>query len=109
LFTPPSLLDERPGGTKGTIHMPGTVANVWNGAAFDPETGLLYVPSVHCPVVVQMVPRKGFNASSEFTNRPAPTPAGGTFLEGSISDPGSKVRRGFRSSSRRTGGSWRSI
>jgi quinoprotein glucose dehydrogenase len=87
LFTPPSLLDERPGGTKGTIHMPGTVSNVWNGAAFDPETGILYVPSAHCPVVVQMIPRKGSNTVSEFINRQAPTPVGGTFLEGSIVGP----------------------
>jgi quinoprotein glucose dehydrogenase len=87
LFTPPSLLDDRPGGTKGTIHMPGTVSNVWNGAAFDPETGILYVPSAHCPVVVQMVGRKGSNTLSEYINRPAPTPAGGTFLEGPIVGP----------------------
>jgi quinoprotein glucose dehydrogenase len=87
LFTPPSLLDDRPGGTKGTIHMPGTVSNVWNGAAFDPETGILYVPSAHCPVVVQMVGRKGSNTLSEYINRPALTPAGGTFLEGSIVGP----------------------
>jgi quinoprotein glucose dehydrogenase len=87
LFTPPSLLDDRAGGTKGTIHMPGTVSNVWNGAAFDPETGILYVPSVHCPVVVQMIGRKSSNTVSEYINRPAPTPAGGTFLEGSIVGP----------------------
>ncbi len=86
LFTPPSLLNAS-GGTKGTIHMPGTVANVWNGAAFDPETGILYVPSVHCPVVVQMVKRDGSSTLSEYTNRAAPTPAGGAFLEGSIVGP----------------------
>ncbi len=36
LFTPPSLL--------GTLQRPGTIGGAnWGGAAFDPETGLLYV------------------------------------------------------------------
>lgn len=44
LFTPPSLDD--PNGTKGTIQRPslGGAAN-WIGAAVDPETGILYIPS----------------------------------------------------------------
>ncbi|MEW6321976.1 MAG: pyrroloquinoline quinone-dependent dehydrogenase [Acidobacteriota bacterium] len=38
LFTPPSL--------QGTISRPGTTGGAnWSGAAVDPETGLLYVPS----------------------------------------------------------------
>ena len=38
LFTPPSL--------KGTLQRPGTTGGAtWGGAAFDPETGLLYVRS----------------------------------------------------------------
>ncbi len=38
LFTPPSL--------QGTINRPGSVGGAnWSGAAFDPETGTLYVPS----------------------------------------------------------------
>jgi len=43
LFTPPSLLDH-PSGTKGTVLMPGTISNVWNGAAFDPP-GTIPEPS----------------------------------------------------------------
>jgi quinoprotein glucose dehydrogenase len=65
--------------------MPGTVSNVWNGAAFDPETGYLYVPSAHCPVVIQMIKRPG--PGTEYTNKQGPTPAGGAFLEGSIVGP----------------------
>ena len=44
LYTPPSL--PVPGGTQGTIQRPsiGGGAN-WSGAAVDPETGWLYVPS----------------------------------------------------------------
>ena len=52
-FTPPSLIDERPGGTQGTMVVPGLVGGTdWNGAGVDPETGILYVPSVHSGTVV---------------------------------------------------------
>ena len=45
LYTPPSLPE--PGGKRGTIFRPsaGGGAN-WYGAAVDPETGWLYVPSL---------------------------------------------------------------
>jgi len=53
LFTPPTIIDERPGGTRGTIQAPGLVGGAdWTGAALDPETGTLYVPTVRTPVVV---------------------------------------------------------
>ena len=56
LFTPPTLVDERPGGKKGTIQMPGTPGGAgWPGAGVDPETGFLYVLSSHNPVVVGLV------------------------------------------------------
>ena len=48
LFTPPS--------ERGTILMPGWGGGAnWQGAAFDPETGYLYVPSRTGPMVVQLV------------------------------------------------------
>jgi quinoprotein glucose dehydrogenase len=47
-FTPPTL--EIPGGTRGTFNMPGAGGGVnWNGPAFDPETGYLYVPTFTAP------------------------------------------------------------
>ena len=53
LFTAPSLVDESPGGTQGTLMMPGVVGGAdWGGAGFDPETGILYVPSVHSESVI---------------------------------------------------------
>ena len=56
LFTPPSLVDPAPGGTKGTLQMPGVVGGAdWGGAAVDPETGILYVPSVHSESVIGIV------------------------------------------------------
>ena len=46
VYTPPTLLN--PNGPKGTIFMPGTNGGAdWGGAAFDKETGILYVPSSH--------------------------------------------------------------
>ena len=56
IFTPPSVRDDTPGGTQGTILMPGWVGGAnWGGAAVDPETGVLYVPSVTSPNVTALV------------------------------------------------------
>ena len=44
LFTPPSLAVE--GGKQGTLFRPSAAGGAnWSGAAVDPESGLLYVPS----------------------------------------------------------------
>ena len=57
IFTPPSLVDDSPGGTRGTLQMPGVVGGAdWGGSAVDPETGILYVPSVHSEAVIGIVP-----------------------------------------------------
>lgn len=49
LFTPPSL-------QKPTILMPGIASGAsWAGAAFDPETGILYVPSNTIPYAVTLL------------------------------------------------------
>jgi quinoprotein glucose dehydrogenase len=56
LYTPPSIRGEEPGETLGTLQLPGSVGGAdWNGAAFDPETGMLYVPSVTAPFVADLV------------------------------------------------------
>jgi quinoprotein glucose dehydrogenase len=53
LFTPPSLA----GDTKGTILMPGPAGGAnWGGAAFDPETQILYVPSMTLPFTIAVGP-----------------------------------------------------
>src|SRR5262249_30544870 len=44
MFTPPSLVDAS-GGLKGTLTFPGSGGANWEGGAFDPETGFLYVGS----------------------------------------------------------------
>ena len=57
LFTPPSIRGTGPNAKKGTIQLPGSVGGAdWQGAAFDPETGLLYVPSITTPFVADLLP-----------------------------------------------------
>lgn len=46
VFTPASRFEDPNDGTQGTLHLPSsTGGSNWEGAAYDPETGLLYVPS----------------------------------------------------------------
>lgn len=47
LYTPPSL--------QGTINLPGWAGGGnWSGAAFDPETHMLYIPSRTLPIIAQL-------------------------------------------------------
>ncbi|HWK53844.1 MAG TPA: hypothetical protein VNR18_05695 [Hyphomicrobiales bacterium] len=56
LFSPPSLADA-PDGTQGTLHLPhATGGSNWQGGAFDPETGVLYVPSRTAVSLLGLVP-----------------------------------------------------
>lgn len=49
-FTPPPVLGAN--GKKGLLQMPGWVGGAdWNGGAFDPETGALYIPTIDAPIV----------------------------------------------------------
>ena len=55
LFTPPSVRTEN--GTQGTIQLPGSQGGGdVQGAAFDPETGYLYIPSITSPFVADLLP-----------------------------------------------------
>ena len=43
IFTPPTLISEKPGGTQGTLTLPGSWGSAnWNTGAFDPDTGYYY-------------------------------------------------------------------
>ncbi|PWT84319.1 MAG: pyrroloquinoline quinone-dependent dehydrogenase [Blastocatellia bacterium] len=56
VFTPPSIKGSGPNDTKGTIQLPGSVGGAdWQGAAFDPETGILYVESITGPFVADII------------------------------------------------------
>jgi quinoprotein glucose dehydrogenase len=47
LFTPPT--------EKGTINLPGWGGGGnWWGAAFDPDTGIFYIPSITSPIIVKL-------------------------------------------------------
>lgn len=53
LFQPPTVAGD---GKKGTILMPGAGGGAnWHGAAYDPESSRLFVPSRTSPTVVQLV------------------------------------------------------
>ncbi len=50
MFTPPSI--------KGSLVFPGNIGGMaWGGAAFDPEHGLLIIPTNRLPAVVHLIPR----------------------------------------------------
>ena len=56
LFTPPTLRGDGPDGIRGTIQLPGSVGGGdWQGGAFDPETGMLYVPSITGPFTADII------------------------------------------------------
>jgi quinoprotein glucose dehydrogenase len=55
LYTPPEVVGTGKG-KEGTIFMPGTNGGGnWGGASFDPETGILYVPSANLPDIIGLV------------------------------------------------------
>jgi quinoprotein glucose dehydrogenase len=76
LFTPPSVRSTEPGGTKGTISIPSANGGAnWNGPAFDPETGLLYVPSVTSPFVDDLiVPKVSDSNTQRYVHGPTQSP-----------------------------------
>ena len=54
LFTPPSVAVD--GGKQGTIVLPGALGGAsWNGGAFDPETGIIYIYSHTHPQVKDLL------------------------------------------------------
>ena len=56
LFTPPSIIEDGPNGNLGTIQLPGSQGGGdVQGASFDPETNILYVPSITAPFVAGLV------------------------------------------------------
>ncbi|MEE2792850.1 MAG: PQQ-binding-like beta-propeller repeat protein [Acidobacteriota bacterium] len=57
LFTPPTVIEGRAGGTSGTVQAPGLVGGAdWTGAGVDPESGMLFVSTVRTPAVVGLTP-----------------------------------------------------
>ena len=79
VFTPPSIKGDGPNATKGTLQLPGEIGGAqYMGAAFDPGTGLLYVPSISATFAADLIP--GDDASGlryvRGTREHVPGPAG---------------------------------
>ena len=67
MFTPPSLSGEGDDATQGTINVPGYIGGAnWEGAAADPETGILYVPSATIPSLSGMVEPQSSDATLNY-------------------------------------------
>ena len=55
IFTPPSV--------NGSIIFPGNIGGMaWGGAAFDPEHGLLIIPTNRLAAYIRLIPRDQFDA-----------------------------------------------
>ena len=68
IFTPPSIRSDDPEDTKGTFQLPGSVGGAeWGGAGFDPETGMLYIPSVTAGFVADLTPGNPDRMNVRFT------------------------------------------
>ncbi len=81
MFTPPTLEGTAPGEKKGTMYLPGWVGGAnWGGAAFDPESGTLYVPSVTFPWLGALVKGPGrftyVQTRKRLDREPGPGPRG---------------------------------
>jgi quinoprotein glucose dehydrogenase len=73
LFTPPSVRSDAPGATKGTLQLPGSNGGAaWTGAAFDPETAMLFIPSKTNPFAADLL--KGNPAETNLDYRAATRP-----------------------------------
>ncbi|HKC89103.1 MAG TPA: PQQ-binding-like beta-propeller repeat protein, partial [Blastocatellia bacterium] len=73
IFTPPT--------EKGTINLPGWGGGGnWWGAAFDPQTGMLYVPSITAPIVVKLVKPDPARSNFNYVR-------GGASIGGSVNGP----------------------
>ena len=56
MFTPPSVRGNGPNDNQGTIQLPGSQGGAdIQGAALDPETGYLYIPSITSPFVADII------------------------------------------------------
>jgi quinoprotein glucose dehydrogenase len=77
IFLPPWLAVDAPDGKLGAVQSPGPVGGSdWNGAALDPETGILYIPSVTAPFVA------GLTAPTDSRSNVDYLIGGGGFLQG---------------------------
>jgi quinoprotein glucose dehydrogenase len=76
LFTPPTL-------GRSYVQLPGISGGAnWGGAAFDPETGMLYVPSRMSPTILTLVPVDPQQGNMRFVRADLSTGAGLDAIDG---------------------------
>jgi quinoprotein glucose dehydrogenase len=91
LYTPPVLLGS-PDGPKGTLLVPGTNGGAdWGGAAFDKETGVLYVPSAHMPTVIALGKSLHPESTLPYVKQQVPWPFGPQGLPDPFKPPYSRL------------------
>jgi quinoprotein glucose dehydrogenase len=72
IYTPPIVFDSN--GKKGVLMLPNATGGAnWQGAAGDPETGMLYIPSVTNPSVLSLQHNAELS-DMNFISRPVPVP-----------------------------------
>jgi len=91
LYTPPVLLGS-PDGPKGLLLVPGTNGGAdWGGAAFDPETSVLYVPSAHMPTVIALGKSQHPESTLPYVKQQTPWPFGPQGLPDPFKPPYSRL------------------
>jgi quinoprotein glucose dehydrogenase len=91
LYTPPVLLNN-PETPKGTLLVPGTNGGAdWGGAALDPETNILYVPSAHMPTVIALGPSNIPESTLPYVKHRVPWPFGPRGLPDPFKPPYSRL------------------
>jgi quinoprotein glucose dehydrogenase len=68
IYTPPSVRGPGPTDTKGTLQMPGATGGAeWGGAGFDPETGIIYIPSITGTFAADLLPGDSKSTDLRYT------------------------------------------
>jgi quinoprotein glucose dehydrogenase len=90
VYTPPTMLNQN--GLKGTIFMPGTNGGAdWGGAAFDKETGILYVPSSHLYDILALGPSQHPESTLPLVKQQVPRMTGPQGLPSPFKPPYSRL------------------
>jgi len=91
VYTPPVVLGD-PSGPKGLILMPGTNGGAdWGGAAFDKETGILYVPSAHMHTILALGKSRHLESTLPFVKQQVPNMTGPRGLPDPFKPPYSRL------------------
>ena len=77
IFTPPSVRGTAPDSTIATLQMPGATGGAeWGGAGFDPETGIMYIPSITGALGADLLPGDPAKTNLRYTRGSRPLPEG---------------------------------